>query len=152
MLVEKPFTLSIKKANELNKIAKYRKVKLMVGHLYMYNTVVKEIKKIIKEKTLGDIYYIKSERIGLSPIRKQASALWDLATHDISILIYLFKDIPEVVSAVGRSYIQKNVEDFVTTSLEYPNKCIATIYVSWFAPEKTRRMIIVPAHNPQSLA
>lgn len=143
ILVEKPFTSTSKQAEELLELVKKNNIILMVGHVYEYNPGTQKLKEIIKERKLGDLYYIKTERIGLGPIRKQASALWDLATHDISIVTYLLDDLPISVTVEGESYIQKGIEDLVVLTLRFSQKIICTIYASWLAPEKIRKVTVV---------
>lgn len=141
-LVEKPFTSSSEEGKELIEIAIENNLILMVGHVYKYNNGIRKLKEIIKEK-LGDIYYINAERLGLGPIRKHANALWDLATHDISIALYLLDAFPEKVTAEGKSYIQEKVEDLVFLSLKFPGGVIYNITASWIAPEKIRKTTVV---------
>ncbi len=143
ILVEKPFTSTAVEAKGLIKLAQRNKLILMVGHVYKHNPGVIKLKEIIKEGKLGKIYYLKAERIGLGPIRKQASALWDLATHDIYIALYLLEKLPLTVSSHGGSYIQEDIEDFVDLNLTFPDNISCTIYASWFAPEKVRSLTAV---------
>ncbi|NQT23553.1 MAG: Gfo/Idh/MocA family oxidoreductase [Candidatus Omnitrophica bacterium] len=143
VLVEKPFTSTSKEAKELIKIMDKRNLILMVGHVYEFNPAVTKLKEVIKEGKLGDIYYVYAERVGLGPIRKYASALWDLATHDMSVATYILDEFPESVTAVGEYYIQKKVEDMVSVSLRFPSRVIYKIIASWIAPEKIRRTTVV---------
>jgi predicted dehydrogenase len=41
------------------------------------------------------------------------------------------------------AYMQDGIDDVVFLSLEYPNKVIANIHVSWLDPQKVRKMIVV---------
>lgn len=143
ILIEKPLTSTSGEAEDLIKIAKKNKLVLMVGHVYEYNSGIRALKEIIQNGRLGKIYYLKAERMGLGPIRKHASALWDLATHDISILLYLFDRSPIKIFAQGWYYIQDNIEDFVDLNLIFPNNIFCNIYASWFAPEKVRKLIVI---------
>lgn len=143
LLVEKPLTLTSSEAKDLIKLAKQKKSVLMVGHVYEYNPGILALKKIMEEGKLGTVYYIKAERMGLGPIRKHANALWDLATHDISIALYLLGKLPLKVFAQGGRYIQENIEDFVDLSLQFPDNVFCSIYASWLAPEKIRKLIVV---------
>lgn len=142
VLIEKPFTQTSEEAEELIRISKKNNLVLMAGHVYRYNPGIIKLKEIMEEK-LGDLYYASAERMGLGPIRKRASVLWDLAAHDISISTYLFDATPKSVSADGESYIQKGVEDVVFLNLKFPNNVIFTVYATWIAPEKIRKITVV---------
>lgn len=143
VLVEKPFTANSIEATDLIKTAKENNMILMVGHVYKYNPGIIALKEMIEEGKFGKIYYMKAERIGLGPIRKHASALWDLATHDISIALYLLGKIPTDILIQGGYYIQKDIEDFVSLNLSFSEDVICSIFASWFAPEKIRKLTIV---------
>jgi len=142
VLIEKPFTSNSDQGKELMEIANKNGLILMTGHVYEYNPGIIKLKEII-EKKLGKIYYITAERLGLGPIRKHANALWDLATHDISIALFLLNALPEEVSVEGESYIQNNVEDLVFVNLKFSKNVIYNIYASWLAPEKIRKITVV---------
>lgn len=141
VLVEKPFTKTIREGEKLKTIAEKKKLTLMVGHVYLYNPGIIRLKN--EMKNLGELYYIFAERMGLGPIRKQANALWDLAIHDIYILLYLLEEFPKKVVAIGGAYIQKNIEDIVHLTLRFPSGIIGNINVSWLAPEKIRKLTLV---------
>lgn len=143
VLVEKPFTSNSKEAEELIKIAQENKLILMVGHVYKYNPGVSKLKEIIKDGILGDVYYVTAERAGLGPIRKHVSALWDLATHDISVIIHILDEFPTQVMAVGEYYLQQGIKDLVFLSLKFDSRVVCNISASWLAPEKIRKTIVV---------
>jgi len=115
----------------------------MVGHVYEFNPTIQRLRDMIRRKCLGSVYCCNAERVGLGPIRKHANALWDLATHDISIALYLLEEYPQRVTAVGEYYLQKDIKDFVFVSLTFPSRIVYNIYVSWIAPEKIRKTTIV---------
>ena len=48
------------------------------------------IKKQITTKRLGKINYVELNRKNYGPIRDDVSSLWDLASHDLSIIKYFF--------------------------------------------------------------
>ncbi len=143
VLIEKPFTASSKEAEELMKISEKKKSVLMAGHVYNYHPGVRKLKEISEKGELGEPYYISAERVGLGPIRKYASALWDLATHDICIAIYLMGKPPKSVVAEGGSYIQEGVEDLVFLTLKFPGGVVCNIHATWIAPEKIRKTTFV---------
>lgn len=143
ILVEKPFTSNYLEGKKLIKLTEKNSLVLMVGHVYKYNAGIKKLKELMESGKLGDVYYIREERIGLGPIRKYASALWDLATHDISIALYLTDSFPTEIVAQGEFYLQKNIEDLVFLTLKFPKNIMCTIYATWIAPEKIRKITIV---------
>jgi predicted dehydrogenase len=143
VLVEKPITTDSKDAEELIRISEMQKRKLMVCHTFEYNPGIIALKNYIKEKILGDIFYISAKRTGLGPIRSDVNALWDLAPHDISITNYLLGSIPETTICTGMSYLQEGVEDVVFLNLKYPKNILCSVEISWLNPRKIRETVVV---------
>jgi len=143
VLVEKPLALSSAQAKELIEIAARQKKILMVGHIFEYNPAVHKIKELMSGDQIGDLYYIYSTRVNLGRIQSDLNALWSIAPHDISILIFLLESMPLEVSARGASYLNKSVEDVVFVNLVFPKGIIAQVHGSWLDPSKVRRMTVV---------
>jgi len=145
ILVEKPLTDSVETSEELVKLAKEKNKTLMVGHTFIYNNAIKKLKEYIENKDIGDVHYLTAKRNNLGPIRSDVNALYDLATHDISIFLYLMNSLPKQVIANGGSFIQKQseIEDFVNIFLEFENGVKATIEASWLSPKKVREITLV---------
>lgn len=143
IFVEKPLALKASECEELLKISEQNKKIIFVGHVFVYNVVVNKLKDYIKRGVLGDIYYIYSSRLNLGRIRNDINSMWNLAPHDISILLYLLESDPVRVSARGFSYIQKGIEDVVFINLDFKNGVSAHIHCSWLDPGKVRKMTIV---------
>ncbi len=143
VLVEKPLTLSVHEAEELIALAEARERILMVGHVFQYNPAVRYIKQLIDEGALGDLYYLYSTRVNLGRVQSDINALWSIAPHDISILLYLLESDPEWVSARGATYLTDGIEDVVFIDMGFPRGILAHVHVSWLDPSKVRRMTIV---------
>lgn len=145
ILVEKPLTYSLEESEELVKLAKEKQKTLMVGHTFIYNHAIRKLKEYIGNGEVGEVLYLTAKRNNLGPIRNDVSALYDLATHDISIFLYLMDKLPKHVIANGGSFIQKDkdLEDFVNIFLEFENGVKATIEASWLSPKKVREITLV---------
>ena len=144
ILVEKPMARSVTEVEKIGSLAREKNLVAMAGHTFLFNAVVRYVKKLIDSGELGDIRYIYSQRLNLGRIRSDVDALWNFAPHDISIIQYWLGD-PTPVSVVKRGvdYIQKGIDDVVFVNIMYPNKVMANIHVSWLDPQRTRSMIIV---------
>ena len=143
ILVEKPMTLNSQHAQELIDLAEMRGLTLMVGHTFEYNSAVAALKQYIQSGELGDIYYIDTARLNLGLFQSDSNVLWDLAPHDISILLYLLGESPESVSAQGLPCVFDKIFDVAFVNLVFPNKIQAHIHVSWLDPCKVRRVTVV---------
>jgi predicted dehydrogenase len=143
VLLEKPMTTLVGDAEHLMQIAKERDLVLMVGHIYLYNNAIRQVKECIDRREIGQLYYLYARRTNLGPIRYDVNALWDLAPHDISIFNYLLDSTPEWVSAVGHKALRSRREDVGFLVLGYPNNVIGQIHVSWADPDKVREIVAV---------
>jgi predicted dehydrogenase len=141
--VEKPITLNSRDAEELVNLAEEKDLTLMVGHTFEYNPVVRKIKEIIDSGELGKIYYIDAMRLNLGLFQSDMNVLWDLAPHDISILLYLLDQDPVSVGARGGDCIFKGKHDVAYMHLKFPDNVLAHVHVSWLDPCKVRRYTVV---------
>ena len=142
VFIEKPITLNSKDAEDLIKIAKQKKRILMVGHTFEYSPAVNKLKELINSGELGKIHYIYTNRLNLG-LFQNTNVIWDLATHDISIVLYLSNKKPVSVLAKGKSHIQEGIEDVAFITLTFEDGSIAHFHVSWLDPCKVRKTVIV---------
>lgn len=142
VLVEKPLTDNYKTSIELAKLSKVKNKILMVGHTFLYNRAIQKMKKLINNNKLGKIYYINCRRTHIGPVRKDVNVIWDLATHDLSIINFLLDQSPKKVFATGGKHISNNI-DVAYINLFYKNKIIGNIHVSWEDSNKSRTVEII---------
>ena len=143
VFVEKPLALSVADAERVARSADEAGRILMVGHLLEYHPAVEHIKNMIGQGELGEVYYAYSQRLNLGKLRSDENALWSLAPHDISMLLYLLDEEPEEVSASGQGFLQADIEDVVFITLRFPSGRVAHVHVSWLDPHKERRLTVV---------
>lgn len=143
VLVEKPLTTASSDAQELIRLAEDQDRVLMVGHTFLYNPAVRALKRMVDNEELGRVYYVDAVRVSLGLFQRDLNVLWDLAPHDISILLYVLGCDPIGVSAYGASCVQYGVEDVAYMTLLFPNYCLAHLRLSWLDPCKTRRITVV---------
>ena len=143
VFVEKPLAASVSEAEDLVAQAEAKNVKLMVGHTFLYTAAVKKMKEIIDSGELGEIYYVNTQRLNLGLFQQDINVIWDLAPHDISIILYLLGRQPESVSAVGASHVNPSIEDVAVVTLRFSGQLVAFIQSSWLDPDKIRKTTIV---------
>ncbi len=143
VFVEKPLARTLAEAQELVELAAAKQRVLLVGHTFLYNDAVRKVKEYIDSGELGEIYYISAQRLNLGRVRNDVNALWNLAPHDISIILYWLGQEPVAWSATGMTFLQEAVEDVVFANLHFPSGIAAHIHVSWLDPLKTRQMVVV---------
>jgi predicted dehydrogenase len=143
VLVEKPLTTSSEQARRLVALAGEHGRLLMVGHTFEYNNAVRMLRDLIVSGELGSVHYVDAVRVGLGLYHPTLNVIWDLAPHDISILLYLIGEQPESVAAHGMACLQAPIEDVAYLSLRFPSSVMSHVRLSWLDPRKTRRITVV---------
>ncbi len=143
VLVEKPLTTNVTEAEELIELAQKQQRVLMVGHTFEYSPAVNELRKLVQSGDLGRIYCIEAERLNLGLFRNDINVIWDLAPHDISILLYLLGKKPEQVRVRAHAHLQRYIHDIAYIDLEFADAMTAHIHVSWLHPCKIRRVTVI---------
>jgi len=146
-LIEKPFALSVADAEDVAERADKAGLPLMAGHLLVYHPVVEQLRELIVAGRLGEIYYLYSQRVNLGQVRPDENALWSFGPHDVSVALYLLGQEPTSVTAVGRSYLQRGIEDVVFLTMEFPSGVLAHVQMSWLDPHKERKLTVVGARQ-----
>jgi len=141
--IEKPMASTSAECEELAEIAERNGLVLMIGHTFLYSTPVRKIVEIVQNGDIGDIRYINSRRLNLGLFQKDINVAWDLAPHDISIILHILGESPISVNCQGNANVTNGIEDVTNMSLVFRNKRFATIQSSWLEPRKVREMTIV---------
>jgi predicted dehydrogenase len=141
--IEKPMAASSAECEELNAIAEEKGLVLMVGHTFLYSPAVRKIKEIVDWGDIGEIRYISSRRLNLGLFQKDINVAWDLAPHDISIILYILGESPTSVNCRGDAHITPGIEDVTNMCLSFRRNRSAMIQSSWLDPRKVREMTIV---------
>jgi predicted dehydrogenase len=142
-LIEKPMATSSAECEELIEIAESKGLVLMVGHTFLYSSPVRKIVEIVQAGDIGEIRYINSRRLNLGLYQKDINVAWDLAPHDISIILHVLGEFPLVVNCQGNAHLTPGIEDVTNISLGFRHKRFASIQSSWLEPRKVREMTIV---------
>ncbi len=143
ILVEKPLATTTEDAERIIELAARKQRTLLVGHLFLYSPAVAEINSLIRHGDLGSIYCISSVRCNLGPPNTEIDALWDLAPHDISMILHFMDDSPVDVRAYGASFTNSRFAETVFVTLRFADGRIAHVHVSWLTPAKTRLMQVI---------
>ena len=143
VLVEKPIATNVAEAADLVELAVKHKRVLMAGHTFVYNPAVRELRRLVHEGELGHIYHGDSARLNLGIFQRQANVAWDLAPHDISILMHVLEQDPVTVSARGSRCVRPDIHDVCYLEIEFSGGTTANVHVSWLHPDKIRQLTLV---------
>jgi predicted dehydrogenase len=143
VFVEKPLAPSIDQATALIDYATGQDLVLMCGHTFLYSPPVRAVKDLIDQDELGDIYFVSASRVNLGLHQRDVSVIWDLGPHDFSILLYWLGVPPDTIRATGRDSIVPGIADVAFVTMQFGSGLIANVELSWLAPSKLRRTVIV---------
>jgi predicted dehydrogenase len=141
--VEKPLASSVEMADKLLDLSEENDLVLMCGHTFVYSPPVRTVKKLLDQGEVGEVFFISSNRVNLGLHQADVSVIWDLGPHDFSILLYWLEEMPTRVRAVGRDSIVSGIPDVAFVNLAYESEIVANVELSWLAPSKLRRTVIV---------
>ena len=140
VLVEKPLATSLAEAEDMTKLAAARGRTLMVGHEYVYHPVVRRLAELLAAGDLGEVVCVSSERTNPTGTPADRSVLWNLAPHDLSIVVHLLGADARRVGARSPGRAPAGAEELVFLTIELASGALVEVQLSWIAPAKTRRM------------
>ena len=143
VFVEKPIALELGHAKELCEIANKMQKKLMIGHLLQYHPVFVKVKELVHMGTLGQIQYLYTNRLDLGKMYRNKDVLWNLAPHDLSMILSIVRSTPVLIDAKASCNLRKDIPDFATIHMDFPNEIKAHLFVSWLNPFKEQKLTIV---------
>jgi predicted dehydrogenase len=141
VLVEKPLSRNTREASELIALAESNGRVLMVDHTFLFTDAVQKLKELLLSGELGEPLYFDSVRANLGLFQPDVNVIWDLASHDAAILLYLIEEPPVAVSAVGARHYYA-LENLAYVTIHYETAFIAHFHVNWLSPVKLRTIYI----------
>jgi predicted dehydrogenase len=141
--VEKPLASSNEEATSLIELSQESGLMLMCGHTFLYSPPVRMVKSLIDSGELGELYFVSSSRVNLGLHQRDVSVVWDLGPHDFSILLYWLGQMPNTICALGRDSVVPGIADVAFVTLGFDSGLVANVELSWLAPSKLRRTVIV---------
>jgi len=132
VLVEKPFVLDVEKGEELIRLAKQRKLILMVAHVVRFMSPYKKLEQMIQTETYGKLKFLSLSRFSGLPVWGQwkerqkdfgssGGALFDLIIHDIDFASFVLGKAPEKVKSTSLAGKLSN-HDYINAIWEYSSK------------------------------
>ncbi|MDP9224198.1 MAG: Gfo/Idh/MocA family oxidoreductase [Actinomycetota bacterium] len=143
VFVEKPLAGSSAEGVRLIRLASELGLVLMPGHTFIYSPPVVKVRDLIASGELGEIYFVSMSRVNLGIHQADVSVAWDLGPHDFSILCYWLGEIPTRVLATSRCCIIPSIPDVAFVNLNFQSGVVAHCELSWLAPTKLRRTVVV---------
>ncbi|HVN87098.1 MAG TPA: Gfo/Idh/MocA family oxidoreductase [Candidatus Binatia bacterium] len=140
VFIEKPLAVRPEEAEEIIELASRKGLVVGVGHLFEYHPAITAMRAALNAGAIGDLAYLDATRINLGPPKSDVNVVWDLAPHDISILVLLAGETPGEVTAFAKSYTRVGLIDAAYLQLAFAGDRMGHIHVSWLSAHKTRRL------------
>lgn len=144
--VEKPFTLSSAQGRELAQLFGGSGLVNQVGYVNRFNDVFVKVKAMIEDGLVGKLLRFRSEMYSATIVREQGEdgwrsthengggAIYEMASHAIDLINYLFGR-PDLVKGTSLTRVwSKSVEDIVSSTFLYRDGVSGQIYVNWSDP------------------
>jgi len=141
--VEKPLAMNRIEAEAMIASAKKNGVQLMVGHLLQYHPVFMAVRELVESGELGALSYVYSNRLSFGKVRSEEDVIWSFAPHDISMILSLTGQEPEVVRTESSCILQPDIADTATVHMEFKSAIKAHVSVSWLHPFKEQKLVVV---------
>jgi predicted dehydrogenase len=142
VLVEKPIALTVPDAERAVDAARRHGRLFMVGHVLRFHPAFEKLKELIDGGELGEVRYIHSHRLGLGKFHTENDALWDLAPHDLSMILAITGTAPVEVRGEGAALLD-NLSDFAHVHMRFPNGLRSHLFTSRLNPYRERRLTVV---------
>ncbi|MBI2939602.1 MAG: Gfo/Idh/MocA family oxidoreductase [Chloroflexi bacterium] len=147
VLAEKPLAGSAAQAEEIVRAGREAGRLVAVGHIFVFNPAVTRMKELIAGGQIGRLCYVESSRVNLGPPASEVNVVWDLAVHDVAILLHLWDQRPIEVTAYGSRYVHPTLVDVAFLHLRFADGGMAMHHVGWLSPEKVRRFVVAGTHG-----
>jgi UDP-2-acetamido-3-amino-2,3-dideoxy-glucuronate N-acetyltransferase len=141
--VEKPLAMNRIEAEVMIASATENHVQLMVGHLLQYHPVFMTVRGLVESGELGSLRYVYSNRLSFGKVRSEEDVIWSFAPHDISMILSLTGQEPDVVRTESSRILQPDIADTATVHMEFKSALKAHVSVSWLHPYKEQKLVVV---------
>ncbi|HTE25963.1 Gfo/Idh/MocA family protein [Flavitalea sp.] len=146
---EKPLCLTSQEGKGLVELAKTRMLINQVGYHNKFIGTFQEVKKLIDNGYIGEIFHFVGESYGPVVVKQQTNwrsdpkegggCLLDYASHVIDLINNILGPITKIKGTLLKSFYSKNVEDSVFSLMEINPKLSGVLSVNW-SDETYRKM------------
>jgi predicted dehydrogenase len=142
VLVEKPIALNIDDAEAVVEAGRKAGLVVMTGHVLRYHPAFETLAQMVAAGDLGPIRYIHAHRVGLGRFHSENDALWDIAPHDLSLILALTGEEPSAIRGEGSAAIN-HLSDFAHLHLTFPGGIRSHVFASRLNPYRERRLTVI---------
>ncbi|MDC1087614.1 Gfo/Idh/MocA family oxidoreductase, partial [Alphaproteobacteria bacterium] len=102
-----------------------------------------KMKKLIHNGLIGDVINIRAHRLALGSIRSSESVTYDLAAHDISMVLSIMQNMPNEIEVQSIHHNNNQGPDAISVKLTFKKGATALINCDWMCPYKEHRFSVI---------
>ncbi|MEL6818104.1 MAG: Gfo/Idh/MocA family oxidoreductase [Pseudomonadota bacterium] len=141
VFVEKPMALTPEDAQEVVAHAAAKNRTLMVGHILRYHNTFRKLLACIDDGMIGDVVHLQSNRLAFGKFHATFDALWDLAPHDLSLVLSVMGKAPKETGIIRHAFASDQA-DSGYIHMHYAEGVTADIHVSRHSAYNERRFVV----------
>ena len=141
VLIEKPIALCVEDARRTAQAAGDAGRLLMVGHVLRFHPVFEALVEAVKAGRIGTVRHMISTRLGFGRFLGM-DAVWDLAPHDLSLVLKVAGSAPERIETISRAILSEET-DTADIRMGFAGGVSAEVHVSRVSPFRDRRFTVV---------
>lgn len=151
VLVEKPYAFTRRESELLESYLLELQNKsscpvFMVGHLLLYHSAYQKIKEMVTNGAIGAVQEIRCFRHGLGRVREEFGVLWELAPHDVSMMLDINPySVKHIEGLTSRSLTGR--QDTIRVRYDFSNGVSGLLSCSWAEPVKQQQLIVQGTHG-----
>ncbi len=142
VLVEKPFTATLRQADDLIGLAQRHKCILQVGHLERFNPAVRAVRPLLHQPLFFEVHRLSV----FTPRALDVDVVLDLMIHDLDIVLNWTQSPIRELHAVGLPILSSQV-DIANVRIEFASGCVANFTASRVSTERVRKVRFFQPHQ-----
>jgi predicted dehydrogenase len=142
VFIEKPATINISEARQLQLLMNEAGVKVQVGHVERFNPAFIAAQPYLKNPAFIEIHRLAQ----YNPRGTDVSVVLDLMMHDLDLILSIVKANVKRISANGARLVSQSY-DLVNARIEFDNGCVANITTNRLALKNTRKFRVFTEKN-----
>ena len=141
VLAEKPLALTAAEGERAVGAARAAGRTLMVGHVLRHHPAFRTLHDTVRDGVIGEVRYVQSHRQGFGRFHASFDAAWDLAPHDLSLVLAITGEPPDLAVARGTAALAPS-RDTALIYMTFPSGIGAHVVVSRTDPVRLRRFTV----------
>lgn len=133
--IEKPFTETLARADELIQLGVQKNRKIQIGHIERFNPAILALEPL----EINPLFIEAHRMSNFNPRGTDVAVVMDLMIHDIDLILSFVKSPVKEIHASGIKVISPS-EDIANCRLLFENGCVANVTASRISARKMRKM------------